>query len=111
MADPEKDDLRDIATLLAQSTRELNDAATRIADAIHSQANTSNVTINAGGISAGIAIGMGGVALAVMFLVSIWMMMGLAQVRSELATTRQDLQDQQAAWVGVMQQKVNEVKK
>lgn len=72
---------------------------------------SSSVNINAGGITAGAALGLGGVALAVMVLFAFWVMLRLSSVQQEMVSTRQDLQDQQAAWVAVMQQKVNEAKK
>lgn len=72
---------------------------------------SSSVNINAGGISAGIALGMGGVALVVMALFAFWVMLRLSAVQQELVTTRQDLQDQQAAWVTVINQKVDGAKK
>ena len=56
MADPDIDDMREIAASLAASTRELNDAASRIAEAMPAQANSSNITIQAGGIANAIAV-------------------------------------------------------
>lgn len=57
MADPETEDLREIAASLAASTRELNDAAARIAEAMPAaQANSSNITIQAGGIANAVAV-------------------------------------------------------
>lgn len=62
------DDLGEIAASLAASTRELNDAATKIADAIGSQANTSNITIQAGGITNAFAVCIA-VSCVVLFVV------------------------------------------
>lgn len=107
MADPEKDDLREIAASLAASTRELNDAAARIADALPAAAagNCSNATINAGGVTNAVAIciSIAGVISGAIVgaLFATWVMWRVAEVEG-----------QQQAWIQVWQQRIaTEVKK
>lgn len=110
MADPDTDDLRDIAASLATSTRQLNDAAERIAEIMPSS-NAATITVQAGGLSAGFAAALAAASICLMLICSMWLMLKMHGVESKLETTRQDLQDQQAAWVSVMQQRVNEARK
>lgn len=95
-------DLRDITAELAQSARELSDAARSIAEATRVN-GSSSIVIDAGGIPAGIAVGIGVVAMATVLMLGFWLMLQLSRVQSEVASSRQDLQDQMTAWVTVMQ--------
>lgn len=93
------DDLGEIAASLAASTRELNDAATKIADAIGSQANTSNITIQAGGLTSAAAVCISVSSVVVMILFACWVMWQVA-----------DSKAQQEAWISVWQQRISDTK-
>lgn len=76
----------------------------------HNSASNAQIHVHAGGlINAFLACGLGVCVLALV-LGGVWFQITVSEVRTELRQTRQDLQDQQAAWVSVMQSKVNEAK-
>jgi hypothetical protein len=102
--------LRRAVTDLAVSVKETNETTRVLVETARGQISSSNTTIHAGGISAGIAIGVAAFSVALVFLGGVWLMLNLDGVRKEMTQTRQDLQDQQSAWVSVMQQRVNEAK-
>ena len=97
--DPELVELRDMVTLLAESTRELNDATRAIAESAKNQTNSSTIHIDAGGISAGLALSGVGVCLVSFLLFAMWTMW--------LVT---DAKAQQDAWIQVWQQRMNQPK-
>lgn len=89
-----------------------------VLDEVKSQQRPSpglNISLNAGGVPVWIGLGVSLLCMAVMFLGMVWVMLNISaareEMRAEAARTRQDLQDQQAAWVSVMQRTVNEVKR
>lgn len=73
-------------------------------------ASSAQIHVSMGGITNGLAIGCSIVSGVLLFLGAIWVMFTMASMRQEISTTRQDLQDQQAAWVAVMQSKIAEAK-
>lgn len=98
MSEPEAIDLlslQQITTDLATSARELNDAARNIAEATRTQSNTSTITVNAGGLSAGLALSGVGTCLMVILLLGMWLIWSESGRRSE-----------QNAWVNVWQSKM-----
>lgn len=97
MADPDIDDMREIAASLAASTRELNDAASRIAEAMPAQANSSNITIQAGGITNAIAVCVAGSTVVLFLLFATWTMWQLTEAKA-----------QQEAWIQVWQQRISQ---
>jgi len=102
VSEPEAIDLlslQQITTDLATSARELNDAAKNIAEATRSQSNTSTITVNAGGLSAGLALSGVGTCLMMILLLGIW------QMRAE--SDRKATQD---AWLSVFQAEIAAIK-
>lgn len=92
---------------LLSLAREMSDAAAEM----RAIRTTSSVTINAGGITNAVSLTAAVLAIILAALSANWVMMRQAAMEAEMSRTRQDLQDQQAAWVAVMQQRINEAKK
>lgn len=93
--------------LLVSLARELTDTVAEF----RSVRNNSSVNINAGGVTAALALAASVLAAVLVCLGAGWIMLKQASMEAEMARTRQDLQDQQTAWVSVMQQRISEAKK
>lgn len=93
--------------LLVSLARELTDTVAEF----RSVRNNSSVTINAGGVTNAVSLSAAVIAVILVAFGAGWIMLKQANMESELARTRQDLQDQQTAWVAVMQQRISEAKK
>lgn len=94
--------------LLISLARELTDTAAIFREVRNSN---SSVVINAGGITNAASLTAAILAIILAALSANWNMMRQAAMEAEMSRTRQDLQDQQAAWVAVMQQRISEAKK
>lgn len=94
-SDPDIDELKHVTSDLAATARELSDAARSIAEATRGQSNNSTIHIDAGGISAGLALSGVGVCLVSFMLFAMWVMWQIADIKA-----------QQDAWVQVWQQRV-----
>ena len=92
---------------LLSLAREMSDAAAEM----RAIRTTSSVNINAGGVTAALALAASVLAAVLVCFGANWIMLKQASMEADLARTRQDLQDQQAAWVAVMQQRISEAKK
>lgn len=92
---------------LLSLAREMSDAAAEMR-AIRTQ---SSVVINAGGVTNAVSLSAAVIAIILVGFGAGWVMLKQSSMEAELARTRQDLQDQQAAWVAVMQQRISETKK
>lgn len=92
---------------LLSLAREMSDAAAEMR-AIRTQ---SSVVINAGGVTNAVSLSAAVIAVILVAFGAGWIMLKQSSMESELARTRQDLQDQQTAWVAVMQQRISEAKK
>lgn len=100
-SDPDIDELRMVTADLAAAARELSDVTRNIADAARSQSNSSTVHIDAGGVSAGVALAGVGMCVVTFMLFAIWVMWQVA-----------DIKGQQESWIQVWQQRVaNETRK
>ena len=94
--------------LVLSLARELTDTVAEIRSIRN---NNSSVHINAGGVTAAVALSASVLAAVLVCLGAGWIMLKQAHMEAEMSRTRQDLQDQQAAWVTVMQSRISEAKK
>lgn len=94
--------------LMLSLARELTDTVAEIRSVRH---NNSSVNINAGGVTAALALSASILAAVLVVLSAVWIMLKQSHMEAEMSRTRQDLQDQQAAWVTVMQQRITEARK
>ena len=95
--DPDIDDLRQMIATLAESARELSDAAHTIAETARGQSSSSTVQINAGGIPAAMALTGVGMCVILYLMLACWVI--LHQSESDA---------QQSAWISVWQDRMNE---
>lgn len=93
--DPDIDDLKQMVATLAETARELGDATRIVAETTKGQSNNSTIHIDAGGISAGLALSGVGVCLVSFMLFAMWTMWRMSEADA-----------QQQAWTQVWHQKM-----